>query len=111
MNKEWAEKNKRMQSLIGKEASFREGLDVLLELRDELMGMVSYIAYTFPAEAFYRMPFAGADGYHSKTLAYSMWHIFRIEALMKLKTGRQRFSAARPFAPIPSEIKKVSIRM
>ena len=34
MNKDWAEKNKRMQSLIGKEASFREGLDVLFEVRD-----------------------------------------------------------------------------
>ena len=26
MNKDWADKNKRMQSLIGKETSFREGL-------------------------------------------------------------------------------------
>ena len=40
MNKDWAEKNKRMQSLIGKEASFREGLDVLFELRDELFGQI-----------------------------------------------------------------------
>ena len=82
MNKEWAEKNKRMQSLIGKEASFREGLDVLFELRDELFGLVSSIVYTFPAEAFYQMPFSGAEGYHSKTLAYSMWHIFRIEDIV-----------------------------
>ena len=82
MNKEWAEKNKRMQSLIGKEASFREGLDVLFELRDELIGLVSSIVYTFPAEAFYQMPFPGAEGYHSKTLAYSMWHIFRIEDIV-----------------------------
>ena len=28
------------------------------------------------------MPFAGAEGYHSKTLAYSMWHIFRIEDIV-----------------------------
>ena len=28
------------------------------------------------------MPFAGAKGYHSKTLAYSIWHIFRIEAIV-----------------------------
>ena len=82
MNKDWAEKNKRMQSLIGKEASFREGLDVLFELRDELFGQISSIVKTFPAEAFYQMPFAGAEGYHSKTLAYSMWHIFRIEDIV-----------------------------
>ena len=82
MNKEWAEKNKKMQSLIGKEASFREGLDVLFELRGELFGLVSSIAYTYPAEAFCQMPFSGAEGYHSKTLAYSMWHIFRIEDIV-----------------------------
>lgn len=28
------------------------------------------------------MPFAGADGYHGKTLAYSIWHIFRIEDIV-----------------------------
>ena len=82
MNKEWAEKNKRMQSLIGKEASFREGSDVLFELRGDLFGQISSIVKTYPTEAFYQMPFAGAEGYHSKTLAYSMWHIFRIEDIV-----------------------------
>ena len=28
------------------------------------------------------MPFQGANGYHSKTLAYSIWHIFRIEDIV-----------------------------
>ena len=82
MNKDWAEKNKRMQSLIGKEAGFREGLDVLFDLRDDLFGQISSVVETYPAEAFYQMPFAGAEGYHSKTLAYSMWHIFRIEDIV-----------------------------
>ena len=82
MNKDWADKNKRMQSLIGKEAGFREGLDVLFDLRGDLFGQITSIVNTFPAEAFYQMPFAGAEGYHSKTLAYSMWHIFRIEDIV-----------------------------
>ena len=82
MNKDWADKNKRMQSLIGKETSFREGLDALFDLRDDLFGQISSIVKTYPAEAFYQMPFAGAEGYHSKTLAYSMWHIFRIEDIV-----------------------------
>ena len=51
MNKDWAEKNKKMQSLTGKEASFREGLDVLFELRDDLFGQISSIVNTYPAEA------------------------------------------------------------
>ncbi len=82
MNKDWAEKNKRMQSLIGKEAGFREGIVVLLELRNDLFGQITSIVNTYPEEAFSRMPFAGAEGYHSKTLAYSMWHIFRIEDIV-----------------------------
>ena len=82
MNKDWSEKNKRMQSLIGKEAGFREGVDVLIDLRNDLLGQISSIVNTYPAEAFSQMPFAGAEGYHSKTLAYSMWHIFRIEDIV-----------------------------
>ena len=82
MNKDWAEKNRKMQSLIGKEASFREGISVLSELRDDLFGQISSIVNTYPAEAFHQMPFAGREGYHSKTLAYSMWHVFRIEDIV-----------------------------
>ena len=82
MNRDWSEKNKRMQALIGREASFGEGIDALIELRGELFGLIASIARTFPAEAFWQMPFAGAEGYHSKTLAYSMWHIFRIEDIV-----------------------------
>ena len=82
MNKEWSEKNKKMQSMIGKEATFREGIDVLLELRNDVFGQISSIVATYPQEAFFQMPFAGAEGYHSKTLIYSMWHIFRIEDIV-----------------------------
>ena len=82
MNKEWSEKNKKMQSLIGKEATFCEGIGVLIELRDDLFGQITSIVNTYPQEAFYQMPFAKAEGYHSKTLAYSMWHIFRIEDIV-----------------------------
>ena len=36
----------------------------------------------YPPMAFYQMPFANAKGYHSKTLSYSIWHIFRIEDIV-----------------------------
>lgn len=82
MNKDWSDKNKKMQSLVGKKESFEEGIAVLLELREELFGQITSIVNTYPDDAFYRMPFAGAKGYHSKTLGYSMWHIFRIEDIV-----------------------------
>ena len=82
MNKEWSEMNKKMQTLIGKEATFPEGIDALIELREVLFEQITSIVENYPAEAFYQMPFAGAEGYHSKTLVYSMWHIFRIEDIV-----------------------------
>ena len=82
MNKDWSEKNKKMQTLIGKEASFNEGIDVLIGLRNDLFEEITSIVNTYPTEAFYQMPFGKAEGYHSKTLSYSMWHIFRIEDIV-----------------------------
>ena len=66
MNKEWSDKNKKMQTLIGKEATFAEGINVLVDLRNDLFSQISFIVNNYPEDAFYQMPFAGADGYHSK---------------------------------------------
>ena len=82
MDKNWSEMNKEMQALLSKEATFMDGVSKLLELRESLFEQVTQLVCDFPEEAFYQMPFAGADGYHSKTLAYSVWHIFRIEDIV-----------------------------
>lgn len=82
MDKEWSEKNKRMQTLLNKKDTFDEAIYLLIELRADVFNQITQIMNGYPAEAFYQMPFAGADGYHSKTLAYSIWHIFRIEDIV-----------------------------
>ena len=82
MDKNWSEMNKEMQVLLSKETTFRDAISKLLELRKSLFGQITQIVNTFPEAAFHQMPFAGADGYHSKTLAYSIWHIFRIEDIV-----------------------------
>src|SRR5690606_34797584 len=82
MNKEWSEKNRQIQILLGKETTYKEGIKLLIELRKELFKQVSQIVNGYPVEAFYQMPFANAKGYHSKTLSYSIWHIFRIEDIV-----------------------------
>ena len=82
MNKEWSDKNKEIQTLLTKEATFDEAIKKLIEFRGELFQQITWIVESYPDEAFYQMPFAGADGYHSKTLAYSIWHIFRIEDIV-----------------------------
>jgi hypothetical protein len=82
MNKEWSEQNKRMQSLIRKTDTFDQGKDVLFELRNELMNTLLSFRKELNREDFDSMPFMNADGYHSKNIAYSIWHIFRIEDII-----------------------------
>ena len=82
MDKEWSDKTKEIQTLLTKEATFDEAIRKLIEFRGELFQQVTWIVEGYPDEAFYQMPFAGADGYHSKTLAYSIGHIFRIEDIV-----------------------------
>ncbi len=82
MNRDWAEKNRKIQALLNKKDTYREGIDLLVEFRGELFEQIAYIVNGFPKEAFCRMPFADAKGYQSKTLAYSIWHIFRIEDIV-----------------------------
>ena len=82
MDKEWSEKNRQMQSMIRKKENFEEGIGILLDLRNDLFAQIRSIVNTYPSEAFYQIPFAKAEGFHSKTLVYSMWHIFRIEDIV-----------------------------
>lgn len=82
MDKQWSEMNREMQALIPRKATFAQGVEKLLALREGLFGEITHIMTAYPAEAFARMPFAEAQGYHSKTLAYTVWHIFRIEDIV-----------------------------
>ena len=82
MNKEWSEQNKRIQLLIKKADTFDQGKDVLFELRNDLMDTLLSFKDDLNREVFDAMPFINADGYHSKNIAYSIWHIFRIEDIV-----------------------------
>lgn len=82
MNKEWSALNKTMQSQLKKKDTFEEGVGTLLTLRDELMNEVLSWREQYKREDFDAMPFINADGYHCKNLAYSIWHVFRIEDIV-----------------------------
>ena len=82
MNKDWSQKNKEIQTLLGREFTYREGIQKLISFREELFEQIANIVNSYPKEAFYQMPFPNANGYHCKTLAYSIWHIFRIEDIV-----------------------------
>lgn len=82
MNKEWSELNKTMQTQIRKNDTYKAGIDTLFELRNRLMKILTVFYSELNREEFNAIPFLNADGYHSKTIAYSIWHIFRIEDIV-----------------------------
>lgn len=82
MNKEWSELNKTMQTQIKKKDTYKMGIDTLLRLRSQLMQTLVSFKEELSREEFNSIPFINADGYHSKTIAYSIWHMFRIEDIV-----------------------------
>ncbi|MBD5493746.1 MAG: phage head-tail adapter protein [Lachnospiraceae bacterium] len=82
MNKEWSELNKTMQSQIKRKDTYEAGIATLFNLRNQLIQVFASFNDELSREEFDAIPFINADGYHSKTIAYSMWHIFRIEDIV-----------------------------
>ena len=81
MNQEWSERNKRMQALL-KKATFDQGINELIALRTVLMAEMRAWREALADEDYAKIPFINAEGYHSKTVAYSIWHITRIEDIV-----------------------------
>lgn len=67
---------------LSSEITFQVGIDNLLLLRRRLFNILSQFKADLCREDFNAMPFIGADGFHSKSIAYSIWHIFRIEDIV-----------------------------
>lgn len=82
MNKKWSDLNKLMQTQLKREETFSDGLGTLFSLRGDLFAKLQDFKNRLGREDFNAAPFLGADGYHSKTIAYSVWHIFRIEDIV-----------------------------
>ena len=82
MNQTWAELNKAMQLQLRKKESFSGGVKTLFTLRNQLMEALYQMKAELSRDDFNAMPFPNANGYHSKTVAYSVWHIARIEDIV-----------------------------
>lgn len=82
MNKEWSELNKTMQLQIKKKETFDIGIDTLLLLRKKLIQQIFEFKNILSKDEFCAIPFINANGYHNKTIAYSLYHVFRIEDIV-----------------------------
>lgn len=82
MNAQWSQLNKTMQLQLKKKETFNSGIKTLLALRKSLMKQITEFKNTLTAEDFSTIPFMNASGYHNKTVAYSLYHVFRIEDIV-----------------------------
>ena len=82
MNKEWSALNKTMQTQLKRKDTFEDGIHTLFDLRNELMATLVSFHDELCREEFHAIPFINANGYHCKTIAYSIWHIFCIEDIV-----------------------------
>ena len=82
MNKDRSNFNKLMQSQIKKRDTYDAGVETLFDLRNSLWDTIRSLRDELSRDDFTAIPFINADGYHSKTIAYSLWHVFRIEDIV-----------------------------
>lgn len=71
-----------MQLQLKRKDTFDSGIETLIRLRWTLMQQIMEFQTQLKAEDLSAMPYRNAKGYHSKTIAYSIWHIFRIEDIV-----------------------------
>lgn len=82
MNKEWSELNKDVKILLNKKSSFKDGINKLIELRTLLINEWENAMKNISIEDYSKQPFKNTNGYESKTIAYSIYHVFRIEDIV-----------------------------
>ena len=65
-----------------KESTYEKGIETLLNLRKQLMQTIISFKEELSRNQFDAIPFINTNGYHSKTIVYSLWHTFRIEDIV-----------------------------
>lgn len=82
MNKYWSELNKEARALLNKKSTFDEGICKLIALRTILFDAWVQSAENLSKDDYSKQPLANSKGYDSKTIAYSIYHVFRIEDIV-----------------------------
>ena len=82
MNKEWSELNKEVKILLNKKTTFKDGINKLIALRSLLFNEWKKAMSDLSIEDYSKQPFINKVGYESKTIAYSIFHVFRIEDIV-----------------------------
>lgn len=82
MNKDLSILFKEIQVKIKKKATFREAITLLIKFRKDLVNKLDELRNDLTENDFSKMPYLNAKGYHNKTIAYSIYHLSRIEDIV-----------------------------
>jgi len=82
MNREWSKQHKTVKILLNKKETFAEGIETLIELRKILFNEWFDSMKDLSIEDYSKQTFINRDGYESKTISYSIYHVFRIEDIV-----------------------------
>ena len=82
MNKEWSNLQKEVMLLLKKKDTFNEGINKLVDFRTILFNEWYNAMHNLSKENYTKQPFINKPGYESKTIGYSIYHVFRIEDIV-----------------------------
>ena len=82
MNKAWSAQQKRIQMQLRKPETYAAGMETLFTLRRELRDTLFALRHQLNLPDFAAMPYPNAHGSRGLTIAFSLWHMFRIEDIV-----------------------------
>jgi hypothetical protein len=82
MNLSWSELNKNMQTELKKKETFSQGINSLIFLRNEIFTVVENLFSDLSQNDFSLLPFPKSKGNDNATIAWSIFHLFRIEDIV-----------------------------
>ena len=82
MNKEWSKFNKEVKVLLNRKSSFNEGIKKLIKFRTLLFNEWFNSMKDLSSDDYSKQPLITREGHESKTISYSIYHVFRIEDIV-----------------------------
>lgn len=82
MNLSWSELNKNIQTELKKKETFSQGINSLIFLRNEIFTVVENLFSDLSQNDFSLLLFPKSKGNDNATIAWSIFHLFRIEDIV-----------------------------
>ena len=72
----------KFKDKLSRKETFAHSIECLFELRRQVFETLLLFKHYCSREVFNAMPFKDEEWFHNKTIAYSIWHVFRIEDII-----------------------------